>query len=96
MCAVNKNKTADTIQVRPGNLLLRFLSQWTDDGANILISWRYLPVANEEQLEHSLQSVTLTIEPKTPIVASSAVVSCQRSKSVNLSALLRKAEGLFC
>lgn len=47
----------------------------TDNGVAILISGRNSAVANEEQLEQSLQSVMLTSQPKTPIVASSAVVS---------------------
>lgn len=72
------------------------LSQRTDDGAAILKSRRSSAVANEEQLEQSLQSVAPTTKPKTPIVANSAVVSCRWSKSVNLSALPRKAESLFC
>lgn len=42
------------------------LQQRADDGAVSLVSWRNSAVANEEQLEQILQSVTLTTQPKTP------------------------------
>lgn len=39
----------------------------TDDGAALNVLRRSLAVANEEQLEHSLQALAPTTEPKTPV-----------------------------